>query len=224
MNSDFNCYSMKARIGMENENIFTEEFWENHNFIINAVDNSEARLYISEQCLLFIKILIDSGTLGTIANSQVIVPFKTIKYLGPKKEDTEQQAIAMCTLRNSPTLITHCIEWARDNFDRYFVKTIQDLKRFCQNKEDYFEYLEKLDDYNIQIKQIKKIIKYLKFILFKNYDDCLEMAFNEYINKFNNDIIQILTDNPPNSINEDGSKFWSANRRIPIPLPFETEN
>jgi len=50
------------------------------------------------------------------------------------------------------------------------------------------------------------------------------MAFNEYINKFNNDIIQILTDNPPNSINEDGSKFWSANRRIPIPLPFNTEN
>ena len=48
------------------------------------------------------------------------------------------------------------------------------------------------------------------------------MAFNEYINKFNNDIIQILTDNPPNSINEDGSKFWSAIRRIPIPLPFDT--
>ena len=224
INSDFNCYSMKARIGMENENIFSEEFWENQNFIINAVDNLEARLYISEQCLLFRKILIDSGTLGTIANSQVIVPFKTIKYLGPKKEDTEQQAIAMCTLRNFPTLITHCIEWARDNFDGYFVKIIQDLKRFCQNKEDYFEYLEKLDDYDIQIKQIKKIIKYLKLILFKNYDDCLEMAFNEYINKFNNDIIQILNDNPPNSINEDGSKFWSANRRIPIPLPFDTEN
>ena len=60
---------MKARIGMENENIFTEEFWENQNFIINAVDNLDARLYISEQCLLFRKILIDSGTLGIIANS-----------------------------------------------------------------------------------------------------------------------------------------------------------
>ena len=224
MNSDFNCNPMKARIGIENENIFSEEFWEKQNFIINAVDNLEARLYISEQCLLFRKTLIDSGTLGTIANSQVIVPFKTIKYAEPKKEDTEQQGIAMCTLRNFPTLITHCIEWARDNFDGYFVQIIQNLKRFCQNKQDYFQQLEKLDNFDIQIKNIEKIIKYLKLILFKNYDDCLEIAFNEYINRFNNDIIQILTDNPPDSINEDGSKFWSANKRIPIPLPFETGN
>ena len=44
-------------------------------------------------------------------------------------------------------------------------------------------------------------------MLFKNYDDCLEISFNDYINKYNNDIIQILTDNPPESLNEDGSKF-----------------
>ena len=224
MNSNFNCYPMKARIGIENENIFCEEFWENQNFIINAVDNVEARLYISEQSLIFKKVLIDSGTLGTIANSQVIVPYKTIKYSEPKKEDTEQQAIAMCTLRNFPTLITHCIEWARDNFDGYFVKIIQDLKKFCQNREEYFADLEKLDNIDFQIKNIEKIIKYSKLIILKNYDDCIEIAFNEYVNKFNNEIIQILSDNPPNSINEDGSKFWSANKRVPIPLPFNSEN
>lgn len=52
--------------------------------------------------LIIQKILIDSGTLGTIANSQVIIPHNTIQYIEPKKEDEEQQAIAMCTLSNFP--------------------------------------------------------------------------------------------------------------------------
>ena len=50
------------------------KLFESQNYIINAVDNLEARIYISNQCLLYKKILIDSGTLGTNANSQVIVP------------------------------------------------------------------------------------------------------------------------------------------------------
>ena len=86
MNSDFNTNAMKARVGIENENIFDEEFWEKQNFIINAVDNLEARLYISDQCILYRRFLIDSGTLGTIANSQVIVPFKTINYIKKKNK------------------------------------------------------------------------------------------------------------------------------------------
>ena len=224
MNPDFKCHPMNARIGIETENIFNEEFWNKQDFILNAVDNVEARLYISDQCLTYKKNLIDSGTLGTIANSQVIVPFKTIKYIEPKRENPEQQNIAMCTLRNFPTLITHCIEWARDSFDGYFVNIIQDLKNFCQSREDYFKNLEKLDNYNIQIENVEKIIKNSKLILKKNYDDCLEIAFNEFNKKFNNDIIQILTDNPPDSTNEDGSKFWTANKRIPKPIPFNIEN
>ena len=224
MNINFNCNPMKARIGIENEKIFNEKFWKNQNYIINAVDNLEARIYISEQSLIYKKILIDSGTLGTIANSQVIIPNKTIKYTEPLKENIEQEAIAMCTLRNFPTLITHCIEWARDNFDGYFVKILQDLKKFCENKEKFYIELEKNDNIDFQINYLEKIIKYTKLVLYKNYDDCLEIAFNEYIKKYNNDIIQILSDNPPDSINKDGSKFWSANKRVPIPLPFDSQN
>ena len=73
MNSEINIFPMKARIGIETENIFNEEFYENQDFIINAVDNLEARLYISEQSILYRKILIGSGTLGTIANSRIYI-------------------------------------------------------------------------------------------------------------------------------------------------------
>jgi len=89
MNNDFNIYPMKARIGIENENIFNENFWKKQDFIINVVDNIEERLYISEQCMINKKILIDSGTLGTIANSHIIIPFKTTQNTPPKQEDIE---------------------------------------------------------------------------------------------------------------------------------------
>lgn len=47
---------------------------------------------------IYKKILLDCGTLGTIANSKIIIPNKTIKYSEPFKEDIEKEAIAMCTL------------------------------------------------------------------------------------------------------------------------------
>ena len=224
MNNNFNIYPMKARVGIENENIFNENFWKKQDFIINAVDNIEARLYISEQCMINQKILIDSGTLGTIANSHIIIPFKTTQYTPPKQEDIEQRSIAMCTLRNYPTQIEHCIEWARDSFESCFVTVLEELKRFSNNKEKFFKELDILNNFDEQIKVLNDIIKYSKLIINKNYDDCLEIAYNEYNQKFNNDIIQIITDNPSDSINEDGSKFWSMNKRFPIPLPFNEKN
>ena len=226
INLDLNCYAKSEKVGIETEGVFNEKFWESQDYIINAVDNLESRIYISDQSFIFKKILIDSGTLGTIANSQVIIPYKTIKYSEPEKEDDEQERIAMCTLRNYPTLITHCIEWARDLFEGYFIKIINNLKLFYENKEKYYEQLNKeyCDDYEIQSKELEKIIKYSKLIINHNYDDCLEIAYDEYIKKFNNDIIQILTDNPIDSLNEDGTKFWSSNKRPPIPLPFDKKN
>ena len=224
INENSNIYSMKSKIGKENENIFDEKFWENQNYIINAVDNVDARIYIAEQSKIFNKILIDSGTIGTMANSQIIIPNKTIEYSVPMDENIEQENIAMCTLRNFPTLITHCIEWARDSFEGCFVTILQDLKKFCENKENFYKDLEKNSNIDYQIKYLEKIIHYTKLVISRKYDNCLELSFNEYLQKFNNDIIQILSDYPPDFINEDGSKFWSANKRVPKPIPFDCKN
>ena len=101
---------------------------------------------------------------------------------------------------------------------------MKELKKFREIKEEYFKQSEKFHNYYEKIYDIKKVMEYTKFIINKNYDDCIEIAFNEYFKTFNNNIIQILADNPPYAINEDGSKFWSGNKRIPIPLPFDPEN
>ena len=111
-------------------------------------------------------------------------------------------------------------------YDEYFIKIIKDLKLFCENKEDYYKQLNKeySENYENQAKELEKIIKYFKLLLDNNYDDCIEIAYNEYISKYNNDILQMLADHSIDSLNENGSKFWSGYKREPIPLPFDSKN
>lgn len=67
------------------------------------------------RCVFYRKPLMESGTLGTKANTQVIIPFHTESY--GDSVDPPEESIPMCTLRNFPHLIEHCIEWARDQFE-----------------------------------------------------------------------------------------------------------
>lgn len=222
INPYFNCIDLQSKISPENDNIFDEQFWSKQNFIIIAVDNIEARKYIAEQCLLYKKIFFDSGTKGTKANSQVIIPYKTINYI-PQKED-ENDDIPMCTLRNYPTLIDHCIEWARDNFNGFFIEIIKNVKSFIENKEKFYQNLEKESIARLQIEKLNKIIRYVNIILTNDFKECLKIAIEEYNEIYYESIIRILESHPPDSINMDGSKYWSKNKRCPKPLPFNIEN
>ena len=221
-NNSFNCIDLQARIGEENGNIFNKKFWKKQNFVINAVDNIEARIYIAKKCKLYQKVLIDSGTNGTKANSQIIIPYKTIDY-SPSDNDSENQ-IPMCTLRNFPNSIEHCIEWARDNFNGYFINIINDVKLFIENRDKL--YLELSENYvpSDQIIKLNKILRYVKMIINNDFNECIKIALEEYNESFNNSIIRMLNKNQPNSLNEDGTKFWSGDKRCPSPLLFDIEN
>lgn len=67
-------------VAPETEVVFNDAFWESLDFIVNAVDNIKARLYVDARCVWYEKPLLESGTLGTKANSQMIVPHKTLCY------------------------------------------------------------------------------------------------------------------------------------------------
>ena len=54
------------------EHIFNEDFWLDLDFVTNALDNVKARKYVDGRCVLFDKALLESGTLGTKANVQVM--------------------------------------------------------------------------------------------------------------------------------------------------------
>jgi ubiquitin-activating enzyme E1 len=64
----------------ENEGLFNDAFWESLNIVTNALDNVEARLYVDSRCIYYGLPLLESGTLGTKGNTQVVVPHLTENY------------------------------------------------------------------------------------------------------------------------------------------------
>ena len=86
MNKDFNCEAHKNLVCLETENIYDEKFFENQNFLISAVDNNKARIYLDSQAILFKKPLLDAGTEGTKANSILVIPNLTGSLSDIRKE------------------------------------------------------------------------------------------------------------------------------------------
>jgi ubiquitin-activating enzyme E1 len=100
INPELNVKDYMTRVGEDTEAVFNDKLWESLDFVVNAVDNINARLYVDQRCVWFEKPLLESGTLGTKANSQMIVPHKTQCY--GDSQDPPEEAIPMCTLRNFP--------------------------------------------------------------------------------------------------------------------------
>jgi len=92
--------SLKDRVGQDTEHIFNEDFWEGLDVVTNALDNVDARTYVDRRCVFFRKPLLDSGTLGTKANCQVVLPSLTESY--SSSQDPPEQSFPMCTLRSFP--------------------------------------------------------------------------------------------------------------------------
>jgi len=100
MNPELKVTTLQAFVSPETEDTFNDDFWDGLDFIVNAVDNIKARLYVDRQCVWYQKPLLESGTLGTKANSQMIVPHKTQAY--GDSQDPPEESIPTCTLRNFP--------------------------------------------------------------------------------------------------------------------------
>lgn len=77
MNPSLKVQDYQTRVGSDTESVFNDAFWESLDFVVNAVDNIKARLYVDQRCVWYAKPLLESGTLGTKANSQMIIPYKT---------------------------------------------------------------------------------------------------------------------------------------------------
>lgn len=221
INKNFNCLDQQSRIGPENENIYNENFWSNQTCIINAVDNIEARKYIDNKCTFYEKPLIDSGTLGTIANFQTIIPHVTECYNDRKHSDKNPlDSIPMCSLHNFPNMIEHCIEWGKELFNCYFNENIIELKNWAKDHDNYYEKL-KNEDSITQLQKLNNIKRYALIIKGNNFDNCIELAMVKFSENFEHKINQILSEYPEDFLNKDGSKFWSGSKRFPHSIKYD---
>lgn len=105
-------------VSSETEDIFHDEFWADHTFLVNALDNVKARRYVDSKAVRFRLPLFESGTEGTACSTLPVIPHLTTTY---EDEPTPRPTgIPMCTLRSFPNLIEHCIEWGRGQFTDLF--------------------------------------------------------------------------------------------------------
>ena len=207
------------RVGAETEHIFNETFWEDLDGVTNALDNVDARQYVDRRCVFFRKPLLDSGTLGTKGNTQVILPNLTESY--SSSQDPPEQSFPQCTLRSFPNKIDHTIAWAKEKFHEFFVGPPETVNLYI-TQSNYVE--ETLKQAGNEIPTLESIRDYLVTEKPHNFDDCIIWARRQFESKYNNDIQQLLYNFPKDCTTSSGTPFWSGPKRAPNPLRFNASN
>ncbi|CAM9644313.1 unnamed protein product, partial [Ectocarpus fasciculatus] len=234
MNSTIKLDAREDFVSPGTENLFQDKFWEELDFVTNALDNVKARLYVDSRCVFYGKPLLESGTLGTKCNVQVVVPHVTASYAdGPK--DQADDAIPMCTLRNFPSLIEHCIEWARAQFEDLFVGPFAEAKKFCQDKEAYLKQVRgatlECDNRGKAasatakaLEDLAKLRTTLAFADGATFESCIQEACGRFYALFRDKVLQLTHNFPEDHVLESGEKFWTGAKRFPRSSDLEMDS
>lgn len=210
---------LKDRVAQDTEHIFNEDFWEGLDGVTNALDNVDARTYVDRRCVFFHKPLLDSGTLGTKGNTQVVLPRETESY--SSSQDPPEQSFPMCTLRSFPNRIEHTIAWAKDLFHTYFAGPAEIVNTYITQKDYLGAALKQSGNEKQTLETLRDSLVTEKP---QTFDDCIEWARMQFEKQYNNAIQQLLYNFPKDSKTSSGQPFWSGPKRAPDPLKFDANN
>ena len=221
MNPAMKSKAMTLRVENKSESTFTDNFYEGLTYIVNAVDNVKARNYVDGKAVLHKKWLFEAGTLGTKCNSQIIVPDKTESYTD--SVDPEEKHIPMCTLRNFPFLIEHCIEWSRERFFSVFSSASTELKKIQDSREGYFKDLlkESKTDGATVTEKLQGVKSLLELATNPSLENMVCFAREEFQKHFTDGVAKLLRLFPKDFRDKDGNVFWSSPKRAPTVLNFD---
>uniref|UniRef100_A0A673L9R5 E1 ubiquitin-activating enzyme n=1 Tax=Sinocyclocheilus rhinocerous TaxID=307959 RepID=A0A673L9R5_9TELE len=207
MNPSIRITGHQNRVGPDTEKIYDDDFFESLDGVTNALDNVDARMYMDRRCVYYCKPLLESGTLGTKGNVQVVIPFLTESY--SSSQDPPEKSIPICTLKNFPNAIEHTLQWARDEFEGLF-------KQPAENRTLKLPGAQPLE-------VLEAVYKSLVTDYPHSWEDCVVWARNHWQCQYNNNIRQLLHNFPPDQVSS-GAPFWSGPKRCPHPLEFSTNN
>lgn len=220
MNPLLNIKAYQDRVGPDTENVYNDDFFESLDGVANALDNVEARIYMDRRCVYYRKPLLESGTLGTKGNVQVVVPFLTESY--GSSHDPPEKSIPICTLKNFPNAIEHTLQWARDEFEGLFTLPALKAELFLSDPAEFEKSLK------IPGTQPVEVMESVKRLLVDerphSFEDCVRWARLHFEEQYNNQIQQLLYNFPPDQTTSTGAPFWSGPKRCPHPLTFDPEN
>lgn len=220
MNPGINIKSYSDRVGQQTESLFNEDFYQSLDGVCNALDNVEARMYMDSQCVFYLKPLLESGTLGTKGNTQVVVPRLTESYASSR--DPPEKSIPQCTLHHFPNSIEHTLQWARDLFEGIYKNSADNVNSYLTNPA-FTEGLKK-QSAGAKLEILQTIKGCVVDERPSNFDQCVLWARLKFEELFNNNIQQLLFNFPRDMITSTGTPFWSGPKRAPTPLKFNPED
>jgi len=192
------------------------QFFSTLNGVANALDNVDARRYVDSRCVLFKKSLLESGTLGTKGNVQVIVPHLTESY--NSSSDPPEASIPICTIKTFPNDISHCIAWSREVFEDLFVS----------KPKNAMEYMK--DPNKIKTMTASDLLGYVQNVKFvldnipQTFDDCIRVAHKIWHEYYVGQIEELLYKFPPNATTSTGSPFWFGAKKCPHSFKFDPQD
>lgn len=214
------------RVEPKTENVFNDKFWNSLDFVVNALDNIHARKYIDGKCVIYSKPLFESGTLGTKANNVVCLPHESPSY-SEGAVSGEGQGIAKCTLRNFPSLILHCIEWAREMFDEWFIEGPDIVSSFIKDKNAFFD---KVDANPMEaLTKYKLTQKWVGLATDPSVKKCVDEVMGTFLTYFRDKIKNLTHHFPENArvtqkeTNADLGPFWHGHKRFPQAAEWNAE-
>jgi ubiquitin-activating enzyme E1 len=199
INKNMNIQDYPLLINNDTRDIFSDEFIENQDILVSAVDNLKARQYIDDLSTFFNKIYINSGTEGTKANSDIYYPNKSICMNDLTFE--EKKEIPMCTLKIYPTKIEHCIEFSKTVFNELFVQSIANIKIILEDEQQFYNALDETSDreelylilniyknifYILENPSQYLIIKYAIFIFTYYFEYIINKILREHATSYSN--------------------------------------
>lgn len=253
MNPNINVDAFEWLAMPETEKMFNDAFWLETGRVqvegrpkvpvtggidiaVNALDNVKARKYVDSRCVFYHKPLLESGTEGTKFNHQVIVPGLTVSYDEGEPDAQEGEAIPMCTLRNFPSTIIHCIEWARGLFEDLFVTPASDLKTYLANPKGFIASLrEQAESYMMDANEIQvaldklcdkegfgliRSMKHARASRDGGFGACVKQAYELFLKKFDHAMRDLQHQFPRDKI-VDGKPFWSPPKRYPTVVDLD---
>jgi ubiquitin-activating enzyme E1 len=222
MNNDINIVTFQDRVSPLTENVFDDAFWLSLTGVCNALDNLTARRYVDSRCVFFNKNLLESGTLGTKCNTQVVLAHKTENY--GASNDPPEKVTPDCTLHNFPHNIQHCLSLARSEFVGNFEAMPAETTAFLESNGQYVEQLQRAGNGQGDIyEKVSKVVDALETRP-KSFDDCIAWARLQFQEYFANRINQLTFTFPRDAVTSSGLPFWAPPKRFPVALEFDADD
>lgn len=220
MNPGINIVAHQNRVCPDSESVYDDAFFERLDGVANALDNVEARLYMDRRCVYYRKPLLESGTLGTKGNVQVVVPFLTESY--GSSQDPPEKSIPICTLKNFPNAIEHTLQWARDMFEGEF-KQLAENAAYYLGDAKFMERTLKLPG-SQPMQTLESVKRALVTDRPSDFQACVSWARHHFESQYRNQILQLLHNFPKDQTTSSGEPFWSGPKRCPHGIDFDISN